>query len=414
MHLFLTEGMGWLEVITGSMFSGKSEELIRRLRRAKYANQKVIAFKHSSDKRYDDTKVASHSKNFIEAIPASSAKEIEQLVFEKYYDAEVIGIDEVQFFGLDIVNVVERFANMGKRVIVAGLDQDFRGEPFHPMPELLARAEHTDKLNAICMVCGSPASRTQRLVNGEPAYYDDPIIQVGASESYEARCRKCHVVKHREKKEGKLYFIVGTSTEIGKTFSTISLLKDDLKNNKKVIALKPVETGLETFNSIEESDSGKYAKLLNKNISEINEYFFNKPVSPHLASIADNKTINLNNIKTKINSAINEYDTIYVEGAGGLLVPLKDKFTFLDLIIAYRQKAEVILVSANTLGTINHTLLTIDVLKRNDIKIRGIVFNNVNNIKDEKFLNDNIETIKSFTNLEILKVIDYVIDYKEN
>ena len=206
MHLFLTEGMGWLEVICGSMFSGKSEELIRRLRRAKYANQKIVAFKHSIDNRYDETKLASHSQTFIEGIPVANVEKIEEIVMSKYIDVEVIGIDEVQFFGNDIVPLVEKFANMGKRVIVAGLDQDFRAEPFHPMPELIARAEYVDKFNAICMCCGNPASRTQRLVDGEPAYFDDPIIMVGASESYEARCRKCHIVRKRDKKENLPHF----------------------------------------------------------------------------------------------------------------------------------------------------------------------------------------------------------------
>ena len=197
MHFFLTEGMGWIEVVTGSMFSGKSEELIRRVRRAKYANQEVVVFKHASDKRYDDIKVASHSQLFIEAIPAESAEEIERLLEEKYSHIKVIGIDEVQFFGGDIVELCQKLADSGKRVIVAGLDQDFRGEAFKPMDELMAKADYVDKFNAICAVCGNPASRTQRLVNGEAAYYDDPVVMVGASESYEARCRKCHEVRYR-------------------------------------------------------------------------------------------------------------------------------------------------------------------------------------------------------------------------
>lgn len=198
MHLLLTEGMGWIEVVTGSMFSGKSEELIRRIRRAKFANQKVVVFKHASDKRYDDVKVASHSQLFIEAVPAHDAAEIEKILEEKYSDAKVIGIDEAQFFGEGIVALCERLADDGKRVIVAGLDQDFKGAPFKPMDELMAKAEYVDKFNAICAVCGNPASRTQRLVNGEPAYSDDPIVLVGASESYEARCRRCHEVRYRD------------------------------------------------------------------------------------------------------------------------------------------------------------------------------------------------------------------------
>lgn len=198
MHLLLTEGMGWIEVVTGSMFSGKSEELIRRVRRAKFAHQEVIVFKHASDKRYDDVKVASHSQLFIEAVPAESASEIEKILEERYSHVRVIGIDEVQFFGGDVVELCQRLADQGKRVIVAGLDQDFKGEPFKPMDEFMAKAEYVDKFNAICAVCGNPASRTQRLVNGEPAYYDDPIVLVGASESYEARCRRCHEVRYRD------------------------------------------------------------------------------------------------------------------------------------------------------------------------------------------------------------------------
>ena len=200
MKLFYNENCGWIEVITGSMFSGKSEELIKRLRRLKYANRKMVVFKHSIDSRYDDSKVASHSLNFIEAEPVSSILEMRKILKEKYSDVEVVGIDEVQFFGDDIVEFCEELADLGKRVIVAGLDQDFKGDPFTPMDKLLAKAEFIDKFNAICMVCGSPASRTQRLVNGEPAYSDDTIVKVGASESYEARCRKCHIVKIRGEK----------------------------------------------------------------------------------------------------------------------------------------------------------------------------------------------------------------------
>lgn len=198
MHLILTEGMGWIEVITGSMFSGKSEELIRRMRRAKFANQKMVVFKHSSDNRYDEAKVASHSKIFIEAIPATTVKDMESYLEKVDEDIKVIGIDEAQFFGMEIVEFCERLANNGKRVVLAGLDQDFRGEPFEPMHILMAKAEYVDKFNAICACCGNPASRTQRLVNGEPAFEDDPIVLVGASESYEPRCRRCHIVRKRE------------------------------------------------------------------------------------------------------------------------------------------------------------------------------------------------------------------------
>lgn len=199
MHLLIKDGMGWIEVITGSMFSGKSEELIRRMRRAKHANQELVVFKHSSDNRYDDIKVSSHNQDSIEAVPVSTVEEMRVLIKEKYKNVRVVAIDEAQFFGEEIAEFCDKLADDGKRVVVAGLDQDFRGEPFKPMDRLMSIAEYVDKFNAICASCGNPASRTQRLVNQEPAYEDDPIVLVGASESYEPRCRKCHVVKKRNK-----------------------------------------------------------------------------------------------------------------------------------------------------------------------------------------------------------------------
>jgi len=182
---------GWIEVICGSMFSGKTEELIRRLRRAEYARQKVQVFKPVLDDRYGIANVSSHAGNRFEAQVVSTVNEIAELVEA---DSNVIGIDEVQFFGWEIAELCNWLANCGKRVIVAGLDMDFRGEPFGPMPVLIAQAEQIDKLQAICMVCGASASRTQRLVDGKPVSYDAPVIVVGAEEVYEARCRKCHQV----------------------------------------------------------------------------------------------------------------------------------------------------------------------------------------------------------------------------
>ncbi|OPJ55279.1 thymidine kinase [Alkalithermobacter paradoxus] len=182
---------GYIEVVIGPMYSGKSEELIRRLKRAKIAKQNVVAFKPQIDNRYSNEDVVSHSGNTINAIPISSAKEIYEHVKD---NVQVVGIDEVQFFEDDIVDVAINLADQGIRVIAAGLDMDFKGEPFGPTPKLLAVAEFVDKLQAVCIVCGEPAHRTQRLINGEPARYDDPIILVGATESYEARCRKCHVI----------------------------------------------------------------------------------------------------------------------------------------------------------------------------------------------------------------------------
>ena len=185
---------GHVELICGSMFSGKSEELIRRVRRAQIARQKVRVFTNAIDIRYGDAKVASHSGSDMDAHPVKRAADILALVDDT---VTVVAIDEAQFFDWEIADVVAQLAGRGLRVIVAGLDTDFRGEPFGPMPLLMAQAEQLDKLNAICMVCGGPASRTQRLVNGEPAAYDDPLVMVGANEMYEARCRHHHQVPRR-------------------------------------------------------------------------------------------------------------------------------------------------------------------------------------------------------------------------
>jgi thymidine kinase len=182
---------GSVEIICGSMFSGKTDELIRRLRRAAIARQHVQVFKPAIDMRYAEGKVTSHAGTDFAAIPIKKAAEIRTRLDE---NTTVVAIDEAQFFDEDIIQVVEELAEKKIRVIVAGLDTDFRGEPFGPMPVLMARAEHVDKLQAICMVCGEPAARTQRLVNGKPARYDDPIVIVGAAELYEARCRLHHEV----------------------------------------------------------------------------------------------------------------------------------------------------------------------------------------------------------------------------
>ncbi len=182
---------GSIEVICGSMFSGKTEELIRRLVRAKIARQKVQVFKPAIDVRYAAEKVTSHTGANFEAIPIQRAAEIREKLEP---DTTVIGVDEAQFLDADIVDVAQELAERGVRVLIAGLDLDFRGEPFGSMPILMCKAERVDKLHAICMVCGGEASRTQRLVNGRPARYDDPIVIVGASELYEARCRLHHEV----------------------------------------------------------------------------------------------------------------------------------------------------------------------------------------------------------------------------
>jgi thymidine kinase len=173
------------------MFSGKTEELIRRLRRAQIAKQKVQVFKPVIDDRYGIQRITSHNGLYVEALPVKDATAILDLVEP---DTTVVAVDEVQFFDWQISRVCEELARRGLRVIAAGLDVDFRGEPFGPMPVLMAEAEEVTKLQAICVVCGSPGSRTQRLLDGKPASYDDPVIMVGASEVYEARCRHCHEV----------------------------------------------------------------------------------------------------------------------------------------------------------------------------------------------------------------------------
>lgn len=183
---------GYIEVVIGPMYSGKSEELIRRLKRARIAKQNVVVFKPIIDDRYSKEDVVSHSGYTINAIPIKDSSEMMDYIND---DTQVVGIDEVQFFDDKIVDEAIKLADNGVRVIAAGLDMDFKGEPFGPTPRLLAIAEFVDKIQAICSVCGQPATRSQRLINGEPARYDEPIIQVGAVESYEARCRKCHVVK---------------------------------------------------------------------------------------------------------------------------------------------------------------------------------------------------------------------------
>jgi len=182
---------GSIEVITGSMFSGKTDELIRRLRRATIARQQVQVFKPQVDTRYQVDKVTSHAGSHFEATPVGEAGRISDLLDAA---STVVAFDEAQFFDQAIVEVCRGLADRGIRVIVAGLDTDFRGDPFGPMPVLMAVAERVDKLQAICMVCGEAATRTQRLIDGRPARASDPVIVVGASELYEARCRKHHEV----------------------------------------------------------------------------------------------------------------------------------------------------------------------------------------------------------------------------
>lgn len=189
--MYMTAKDGWIEVICGSMFAGKTEELIRRIKRLDYAKKEVLVFRPRIDNRYSDTEVVSHSNYRHDAIIIDNAKEIYDYVTPNTY---AIAVDEVQFFSSELVQICDKLADDGFRVICAGLDKDFRGEVFGLMGELIVKAEFVDKLEAICNVCGNPATRTQRLIDHKPANYNDPIVLVGAQEAYEPRCRHCHEV----------------------------------------------------------------------------------------------------------------------------------------------------------------------------------------------------------------------------
>ncbi|WP_044890632.1 thymidine kinase [Myxococcus hansupus] len=188
MHQF-PKDIGWIEVICGSMFSGKTEELIRRIQRAVYGKQKVQVFKPRIDNRYDDSAVVSHSQ---QKVLSTAIERAEEIFYRLAPDTQVVGIDEVQFFGSEVVAVVEALANKGLRVICAGLDQDYQGRPFEPMPQLMAVSEYVTKELAICVVCGNPANRSQRIVSSGER------VVVGAAGAYEPRCRKCHVAEPAE------------------------------------------------------------------------------------------------------------------------------------------------------------------------------------------------------------------------
>lgn len=189
--MYRPTGHGYIELVVGPMYSGKSEELIRRLKRAMIAKQEVLVFKPSIDDRYSVEDVTSHSGVKLQAIALSNLEDVWEAITP---NVQVVGFDEVQFFDKEIVKIVAKLADQGIRVICAGLDMDFKAEPFGVIPELMARAEFVDKLQAVCMVCGQPATRTQRIIDGKPAKYDDPVILVGATESYEARCREHHEI----------------------------------------------------------------------------------------------------------------------------------------------------------------------------------------------------------------------------
>jgi thymidine kinase len=193
---------GWIEVIAGVMFSGKSEELLRRVRRAMIARKRVQVFKSHLDNRFSGLfAVSSHDGRSVDAIPVDSSRQIAARIDPT---AHVIAIDEAQFLDNGILDVATDLASRARRVILAGTDTDFRGQPFGPMPQLMAIAEVVDKLHAICVLCGAPACRNQRLIEGEPAAWDSPTIMVGGRESYEARCRSCHQVRGKDEAQAKL------------------------------------------------------------------------------------------------------------------------------------------------------------------------------------------------------------------
>lgn len=207
MHEFL-QSPGQLEVICGPMFSGKSEELIRRLRRVELSGKEFLLFKPSLDNRYEVDSVVSHDARRLKAIATGvdrNALRVIETIVAKFPNAEVIGFDEIQFYDPQIVELIEKWLSRNKRIIVSGLDTDFRGRPFGCMPHLLAIADYVDKLKAICAKCKqNPATLSQRLVDGKPARWSDPIVQAGAAGLYEARCRKCHqVIRGKDAELGK-------------------------------------------------------------------------------------------------------------------------------------------------------------------------------------------------------------------
>ena len=194
---------GWIEIVAGVMFRGKSEELMRRVRRSMIARKRIQVFKSHLDSRYAGLfSVSSHDGRSVEAVPVDSSSQIAQRIDPT---AQVSAVDEAQFLDDGIIDVVTSLAARGRRVILAGLDTDFRGEPFGPMPRLMAIAEMVDKLSAICVLCGAPATRTQRLIDGEPAAWNSPTIMVGGHESYEARCRACHVVRAADEAQREFF-----------------------------------------------------------------------------------------------------------------------------------------------------------------------------------------------------------------
>ena len=191
---------GWIEVITGSMFSGKTEELLRRLRRAEIAGQEVAVFTPAIDDRYGESHVGSHDGRRWEAVAIDPDGDLEA-VTDSLNGEQVVAFDEANFFAENLISLCEKLAADGRRVIVSGTDQTFRGEPYEPLPQLVALAEYVEKFQAICACCGEPATRNQRLVDGKPAHVDDPTTLVGAEKSYEARCRHCHTLRRGDPRQ---------------------------------------------------------------------------------------------------------------------------------------------------------------------------------------------------------------------
>ena len=189
---------GWIEVIVGPMFAGKTEELMRRVKRMEFAKKNYMIFKPNLDTRYSDCEIVSHNKKSMKATGIEHGSEIKRYLKK---ETQAVVIDEVQFFDKSLVKYLKRLADLGYRVICAGLDTNFRGEPFGPIGDILAIAEKVTKLTAICSCCGAEATKTQRIIDGVPAYYSDPIILLGEKESYEARCRNCHIVLQDEKND---------------------------------------------------------------------------------------------------------------------------------------------------------------------------------------------------------------------
>ena len=298
-----------------------------------------------------------YGNDSFRAYPVSDVSQMEEIM-AKNIDAEVIGIDEIQFFGEKVVDFCKKYVEYGKRVIVAGLDMSFRAEPYEPVPELMGIADQVDKLHAICTICGKPAYASQRLINEEPAYYDDPLVMVGANENYEARCRRHHIVRHRTDKKGKIYFIVGTEINVGKKFVE-KMYEEQLVDKKKIesIVIK--------------------------------------------GQMDENEKSDLIKLREKINLALVENDYIFVRITGGLLLKLEGSYSILDFMCEFRKNSEVIIVSKNKKGVLNQILLTVDLLKKSDLNLKEIVYKNgTSHAGEEKEENGVIEKISKITEVK--------------